>query len=212
MTANQVVAYNMAKARALRGWTQERVGEELAPYLGVKLSLKSISAMERSARQSERIRVFSADDLLALTRGFDLPLGFFLVAPPAQGIRFRNASADEDPLVLLDAVLDTPENLAEWEQALCECAAAMTPPPVAEWLRVHVARSAQCVRRPHRAGRAVSAHGAATRGPGRGVPQRHAGLTGAGRDPLGYGQIFQFARAGPRNLGLFAHWRPQARR
>jgi hypothetical protein len=41
MTANQVVAYNMAKARALRGWTQERVGEELAPYLGVKLSLKS---------------------------------------------------------------------------------------------------------------------------------------------------------------------------
>jgi transcriptional regulator with XRE-family HTH domain len=143
MTANQVVAYNMAKARALRGWTQERVGEELAPYLGVKLSLKSISAMERSARQSERIRVFSADDLLALSRGFDLPLGFFLVPPPpAQGIRFRSAAADEDPLVLLDAVLGTPENLAEWEQALCECAAAMTPTPVAEWLRVHVARSA----------------------------------------------------------------------
>lgn len=143
MTANQVVAYNMAKARALRGWTQERVGEELAPYLGVKLSCQSISVMESSARQSERIRVFSADDLLALSRGFDLPLGFFLVPPPpAQGIRLRSATTDEDPLVLLDAVLGTPENLAEWEQALFECSAGMAPKPVARWLRAHVAHSA----------------------------------------------------------------------
>ncbi len=132
----------MAKARALRGWTQERVGEELAPYLGVKLSLQSISAMERSAWQSERIRVFSADDLLALCRGFDLPLGFFLVPPPAQRIRFHSAATDEDPLVLLDAVLGRPDNLAEWEQALRECSAAMAPTPVAEWIRAHVARSA----------------------------------------------------------------------
>lgn len=142
MTANQVVAYNMAKARALRGWTQERVGEELAPYLGVRLSLQRISAMERSACQSERIRVFSADDLLALCRSFDLPLGFFLVPPPAQRIRLRSAATDEDPLVLLDAVLGTAGNRAEWEQALFECSAAMAPTAVADWLRAHVARSA----------------------------------------------------------------------
>ncbi len=143
MTANQVVAYNMVKARALRGWTQERVGEELAPYLGVKLSVTSVSAMERSAWRSERTRVFSADNLLALSRGFDVPLGFFLVPPPpAQGIRFLSAATDEDPLVLLDAVLGKPENLAEWEQALSECSAAMAPTPVAKWFRAHVARSA----------------------------------------------------------------------
>lgn len=143
MTANQVVAYNMAKARALRGWTQERVGEELAPYLGVKLSVQNISAKERSAWRSEPIRVFSADDLVALSRGFDLPVGFFLVPPPpARGIRLRSATTEEDPLVLLDAVLGTADNLAEWEQALFECSAAMVPAPVAEWLRAHVARSA----------------------------------------------------------------------
>ena len=141
MTANQVVAYNMAKARALRGWTQERVGEELAPYVGVKLSNQTISIMESSARQSERIRVFSADDLLALSRGFDLPLGFFLVPPPH--VRFRSAAtADEDPLVLLDAVLGTPENLAESEHALFEWSAASAPTPAPRWLRAHVARSA----------------------------------------------------------------------
>lgn len=140
MTANQVVAYNMAKARALRGWTQERTGEELAPYVGVKLSNQTISIMESSARQSGRIRVFSADDLLALSRGFDLPLGFFLVPPGA--IRLRSATTDEDPLVLVDAVLGTPENLAEWEQALFEWSAASAPTPAPRWLRAHVARSA----------------------------------------------------------------------
>ena len=142
MTANQVVAYNMAKARALRGWTQERVSEELAPYLGVKLSVQNISAKERSAWRPEPIRVFSADDLVALSRGFDLPVGFFLVPPPpARGIRLRSATTEEDPLVLLDAVLGTPENLAEWEQALFECSAAMAPTAVAKWLHAYVARS-----------------------------------------------------------------------
>jgi hypothetical protein len=34
MTSNQVVAYNVAKAWAIRGWTQEQAAEELAPYLG----------------------------------------------------------------------------------------------------------------------------------------------------------------------------------
>ncbi len=38
MTPNQVVAYNVAKARALRGWTQEQAAEALAPYLGPRLS------------------------------------------------------------------------------------------------------------------------------------------------------------------------------
>ncbi|MFN2503812.1 MAG: hypothetical protein ABR540_06200, partial [Acidimicrobiales bacterium] len=65
MTANQVVAYNVIKARALRGWTQEQAAETLAPYLGVKLSGPSFSALERSALKVDRIKQFSADDLLA---------------------------------------------------------------------------------------------------------------------------------------------------
>ena len=77
MTPNQIVAYNVAKARALRGWTQEQAAEALAPYLGAKLSGPSFSGLERSAWTVSRIKQFSADDLLALSRGFDLPIGFF---------------------------------------------------------------------------------------------------------------------------------------
>ncbi len=91
MTSNQVVAYNVAKARALRGWTQEKAAEELAPYLGAKLSVASFSALERSAWNPSRIKVFSADELLALSRGFDLPIGFFFIPrhrPRTSGCRF----------------------------------------------------------------------------------------------------------------------------
>ncbi len=63
-------------------------------------------------------------------------------AAAGAGIRLRSATTDEDPLVLLDTVLGTPENLGEWEQALFECSAAMAPTPVPRWLRAHVARSA----------------------------------------------------------------------
>src|SRR5215210_5644484 len=79
---NQIVAFNVAKARSLRGWTQEQAAEALAPYLGAKLSGASFSALERSAWTIERIKQFSADDLLALSRGFDLPIGYFFTPPP----------------------------------------------------------------------------------------------------------------------------------
>ena len=54
MTPNQIVALNVARARALRGWTQEQAAEALAPYLGAKLSGPSFSALERSAVQRDR--------------------------------------------------------------------------------------------------------------------------------------------------------------
>ena len=53
MTPNQIVAHNVARARALRGWTQEQAAEALAPYLGAKLSGASFSALERSAWKVE---------------------------------------------------------------------------------------------------------------------------------------------------------------
>ncbi len=108
MTANQVVAYNVAQARAIRGWAQEEAAQALAPYLGKKWSVASFSAVERSVAGG-RIRRFSADQLLALSRGFDLPIGFFLVPPPpGNQIRLRTAASDDEhPGVLLDAVFGT---------------------------------------------------------------------------------------------------------
>ncbi len=133
MTSNQIVAYNVAKARAIRGWTQEQAAEELAPYLGAKLSGASFSALERSAWNVNRIKQFSADDLLALSRGFDLPIGFFFVPPPPAfdaGLYGPDAgNKGLDPIVMLDAILGTPDNLGYWESELLDYSASIAPMP-----------------------------------------------------------------------------------
>ncbi len=133
MTPNQIVAYNVAKARAIRGWTQEQAAEALAPYLGAKLSGASFSALERSAWKVDRIKQFSADELLALSRGFDLPIGFFFTPPPPAfdaGLYAPDAGAKGlDPIVLLDAILGTPENLSHWQAELLAYSASHAPMP-----------------------------------------------------------------------------------
>src|SRR5215210_3016331 len=133
MTPNQVVAYNVAKARALRGWTQEQAAEALAPYLGARLSIASFSALERAAWNVSRIKQFTADDLLALSRGFDLPIGFFFTPPPPDfdaGLAAPDAGMKGlDPIVLLDAVLGRRDNLPHWERDLLDYAARTAPAP-----------------------------------------------------------------------------------
>jgi transcriptional regulator with XRE-family HTH domain len=133
MTPNQVVAYNLARARALRGWTQDEAAERLAPYWGSRLSFASFSAMERSAWRIDRIKVFSADELLALSRAFDLPVGYFFTPPPPSddvGLHAPDAGLKGlDPIVLLDAVLGSPENIDHWRDQLLSYAASVAPQP-----------------------------------------------------------------------------------
>jgi transcriptional regulator with XRE-family HTH domain len=133
MTPNQVVAYNLAKARALRGWTQEEAAEHLAPYWGARLSAASFSALERSAWSLERIKQFSADELLALSRCFQVPIGYFFTPPPPgfdAALHTPDApAAGADPIVLLDAVLGTPESLVDWETELLAYSASQAPAP-----------------------------------------------------------------------------------
>lgn len=133
MTPNQIVARNVIRARELRGWTQEQAAEALAPYLGVKLSGASFSALERSAVSVSRIKQFSADDLLALSRGFDLPIGYFFTPPPPSedaGLASPDSGMKGlDPIVLLDAVLGTPENLGSWRDDLLAYSASSAPMP-----------------------------------------------------------------------------------
>jgi transcriptional regulator with XRE-family HTH domain len=142
MTPNQIVAYNVAKARELRGWTQEQAAEALAPYLGAKLSGASFSALERSAWSVDRIKQFSADDLLALSRGFDLPIGLFFTPPPPELDAALHAPdapmAGLDPIVILDAILGTPENLGYWRDELLNYASSTAPPPQTKREKPHV--------------------------------------------------------------------------
>ncbi len=133
MTPNQIVSYNVAKARALRGWTQEQAAEALAPFLGAKLSGASFSALERSAWKVDRVKQFTADELLALSRGFDLPIGYFFVPPPPSfdaGLQAPDAGMKGlDPIVILDAILGTPANLGHWEEELQAYSASVAPKP-----------------------------------------------------------------------------------
>lgn len=120
-TANQIVAFNVAKARLLRGWTQEEAAQELAPYLGTLLSTASFSAIERSV-DTGRVREFNADELLAFARGFRVPITWFFTPPTVwEGVGVSTPDADEeglDPIVMLHAVLGTPETLADYRSYL----------------------------------------------------------------------------------------------
>lgn len=133
-TPNQIVAHNIAKARLLRGWTQDQAAEACAPYLGSRLSPASWSALERSV-DGGRIREITADELIGFARGFALPVGFFLTPPSVWDGHVVNApDAGPDglePIELFDVVIGTPESLAEWEQYL------LSWPSPASRVRVH---------------------------------------------------------------------------
>lgn len=97
LTANQVVSYNLAQARELKGWTQEEAAEALAPHLGRRWSRASFSAAERSV-DGDRIRMFDADEIVALARTFDLPVSWFFMPPmpwaaPGIPVKFRAPDA-----------------------------------------------------------------------------------------------------------------------
>ena len=122
LTPNQVVAYNLARARLFRGWTQEQAAEVLAPYLGTRWSVANFSAIERSV-DGGRIRQFTADELFAFSRAFGVPIGFFLTPPVddprTYGIATPDAGRDGlDPMDLLDAILGTDETMEVWENEL----------------------------------------------------------------------------------------------
>ena len=120
-TPNQIVAHNIAKARLIRGWTQDQAAEACEPYLGTRLSTASWSALERSV-DGNRIRQIDADELIAFARAFDLPIGFFLT-PPSVWDGHVVATPDTgpaglEPEELFDVVIGTPDNLHAWEQYL----------------------------------------------------------------------------------------------
>lgn len=117
-TPNQVVAHNLARARTLRGWTQEEAAKALAPYLGTRLSVASFSAIERSI-VGTRVKQFTADELVAMSRAFDVPLGWWFT-PPSDGSLYTpdNKRVGIDFTELADIVLGIPDTLPPWIEAL----------------------------------------------------------------------------------------------
>jgi transcriptional regulator with XRE-family HTH domain len=80
LTPNQIVAYNLARAREWKGWTQEQAAEALEPYLGKRWSTASFSQAERSIAGKVN-RNFDAGELVAFARAFEVPIGWFFMPP-----------------------------------------------------------------------------------------------------------------------------------
>lgn len=120
-TPNQLVAFNLAQIRKQRGLTQEQTVEMLTPFLGVTWSVASLSAAERSV-DGKRIKEFNADELIALSRAFDVPPAFWFIPPPAaQQPRLAVPDALDQGLTvdsLLDIVFGRTDNRHTLEQAL----------------------------------------------------------------------------------------------
>jgi hypothetical protein len=84
LTTHQIVAYNFARARAAEGWTQVETSRRLEPYLGYKLNQAGISAIEKTY-DSERRRNIDTADVVAFSRCFRRPIGWFFLPPPGRG-------------------------------------------------------------------------------------------------------------------------------
>ena len=113
ITPNQLVGYNLFCARRQRGWTQAQAAEALEPHLGVRWTVARVSAAERSV-DGTRIRLFTADDIVAFAQAFEVPISYFFV-PPRPGALWSKVkpSASPDSLnrtmaVMIDLICGDP--------------------------------------------------------------------------------------------------------
>jgi len=117
-TPNQVVAGNLVRLRQRRGLTQAEAARLLSSVAGKEWTEAMVAHAERSVT-GNRVREFTADDLVTLARAFDVPVLYFLTPPP-KGIFVHVPGSRIDTLTMLDAVLGRPDNLSEWEALLDE--------------------------------------------------------------------------------------------
>jgi transcriptional regulator with XRE-family HTH domain len=108
LTPNQVIAFNLARAREMKGWTLNEAAEALEPYVGSRWSKANLSAAERSIT-GERIRNFDADEIVAFARAFEVPIAFFFLPPPpwAGELAMRLKTPDAEQLgIEIGALID----------------------------------------------------------------------------------------------------------
>ncbi|MEU5769831.1 hypothetical protein ABZ782_28340 [Streptomyces asoensis] len=80
LSANQLVSYNLMRARRAAGLSQEDVAGVLEKLTGRSWSNASVSAAERAWR-GRRPRRFDAGEILAMSFLFNEPIAFFFLPP-----------------------------------------------------------------------------------------------------------------------------------
>lgn len=80
--ASQVVAYRLLRARVMRGKTQAWAAERLSEFTDTKWTAASLSLAESGSRSRKRLRLFTANELVAFARTYNLPVYYFFIPPP----------------------------------------------------------------------------------------------------------------------------------
>lgn len=80
LTINEVIAFNLARARRRAGWTQEEAAERLSQAMGKRWSNATLGAAERSW-ETERVREFNGDELMAFSKVYGQPLAYWFLPP-----------------------------------------------------------------------------------------------------------------------------------
>lgn len=91
-TPSQVVAHNVTRARELRGLSQSDVAARLSQFTGTSWSATTVAQAEGSV-SGNRVRQFTANELVALARTFDLPVLYFFLPPEDGAGAFRTPDA-----------------------------------------------------------------------------------------------------------------------
>ncbi len=83
VTVAQIVADNIARARKLRGLTQEELAARLRELTGAQWPRTAVSMAEGAwlAAPWERVRKFDVNQLVALSLALDMPAAWFLLPP-----------------------------------------------------------------------------------------------------------------------------------
>jgi transcriptional regulator with XRE-family HTH domain len=139
LSPNQVIAYNLARAREARGWSQEEAGRRLEPFLGTTWSKATFSQAERSIDPG-RSRGFTADEIVAFSRCFGYPVTwFFLPPPPGQaGVPRRTETGETRRDYgrrlnrLLTQILGTVEQVDDLQERVAAFVEELTPKSLAD--------------------------------------------------------------------------------
>lgn len=109
-TANSIVAGNIARLRRQRGWTQRQLADALSERDSKTWSTSMVSDAERSVypdrADGRPPRQFTADELVALARVFQVSLMSLLAPSPHESLRIGAATYTRDDFV--DLVLQIP--------------------------------------------------------------------------------------------------------
>lgn len=93
LTANQVVSYNLGRARRELGLQQEEVGQRLAVVTGRVWSKASVSAAE-TAWRGKRARRFDANELFAFALILEKSIPYFFTPPSGEAFSDAEYLAD----------------------------------------------------------------------------------------------------------------------